>query len=67
MNTEFYDQLTHLINSHSLESGSNTSDRILAGYLMNCLYAFETAVQTRDGQLEIPTIHILKTESGDEY
>jgi hypothetical protein len=36
------------INRHSAESGSNTSDFILAEYLIGCLRAFDAAVDARE-------------------
>ena len=48
-------ELAGLINSHSLENGSNTPDFILAAYLLNCLTVFDhannwnTAWHSKDG------------------
>ena len=48
-------ELAGLINSHSLENGSNTPDFILAAYLLNCLAVFDhannwnTAWHSKDG------------------
>lgn len=44
----FESRLRDLINSESMESGSNTPDFILAMYMKDCLSAFENAVQLRD-------------------
>ena len=44
---EFKDELTKLINRHSLENDTNTPDFILAEYLIRCLDAF-TVVNLRD-------------------
>lgn len=43
----FRDLLSTLINAHSLENGSDTSDFILAEYLTDCLAAFDKAVRRR--------------------
>ena len=43
----FRDALADLINSCSLENGSNTPDFILAQYLESCLGAFDSAVKLR--------------------
>lgn len=45
---DFRDELMQLINSHSKENGSNTPDLILASYLLDCLTAFDRAVQDRE-------------------
>lgn len=52
----FETELTELINKHSLESGSNTADYVLAAYLVNCLYAYEATLQYRSNQSGPPTI-----------
>ena len=44
----FVDKLKRLINSASMEGGSNTPDSVLAQYLESCLLAFDTAVQQRE-------------------
>ena len=46
--TEFKDKLKGLLNSVSLENGSDTPDFILAQYLCNCLKAFDFAVNRRE-------------------
>lgn len=46
--TEFRNELESLINSKSMENGSNTPDFILAEYLQHCLAAFDLAVKRRD-------------------
>lgn len=51
----FETELTELINKHSLESGSNTADYILAAYLVNCLFAYEATIQDRSNQSSPPT------------
>jgi len=43
----FKEELTSLINKHSLEGVSNTPDSILATYLLTCLYAFDEATRKR--------------------
>lgn len=44
----FQSELTALINRHSLEGGSGTPDYILAGFLRQCLDAFDRATQKRE-------------------
>ena len=44
----FLDELTSLINRHSMEGVSNTPDYILAQYIEGCLHAYEQAVQHRE-------------------
>lgn len=46
---DFKDELISLINRYSKENGSNTPDYILAGYLNDCLEAFDKAVILRAG------------------
>ncbi len=41
------DELTALLNKHSVENGSDTPDFILADYMLNCLTAFDEAVKAR--------------------
>lgn len=48
MATSFRDAMQVLINRHSVESGSDTPDWILALYLSACLDAFDAAVRQRD-------------------
>ncbi len=43
----FREKLSHAINCHSMENGSNTPDFILAEFLAKCLEAFDAAVQAR--------------------
>lgn len=47
MEPTFLEELTALINKHSLENGSNTPDFILADYLIHCLAVFNGAVKER--------------------
>ena len=47
--SEFQKELAALINKHSVENESDTPDFILAEYLNNCLDAFGTAMDARDG------------------
>lgn len=42
------DDLAALLNEHSRENASDTPDFILAGYLVNCLAAFEAATRHRE-------------------
>lgn len=42
------EELTRAINKASAENGSNTPDHVLAGYLMDCLLAFDAATNRRD-------------------
>lgn len=46
--TPFMQELADLINKHSMENGSNTSDYILAKFLIGCLHSFDMAVTRRD-------------------
>lgn len=43
----FQDELAALINKHSEENESNTPDFVLAGYLYDCLEAFNRATRDR--------------------
>lgn len=43
----FEDELTALLNSHSLENASGTPDFILAKFMAGCLELFNTAVRLR--------------------
>ena len=44
---KFHKELETLINRHCQENASNTPDFILANYIMNCLSAYNTAVNER--------------------
>lgn len=44
----FIQSLRDLINSYSIENGSNTPDFILADYMRNCLENFEKSVNRRE-------------------
>lgn len=46
--SQFLEELTHLINKHSQENESNTPDFILAIYLKGCLATFSEAIQLRE-------------------
>ena len=46
--SEFRKELESLINSKSLENGSNTPDWILAEFLAGCLTTFDVAVNARE-------------------
>jgi surfactin synthase thioesterase subunit len=43
-----HEDIRATLNLHGRENESNTPDFILAGYLMACLMAYETATQSRD-------------------
>lgn len=45
---EFRQDLQALINRHSMESGSDTPDFILAEYLADCLATFDKAASRRE-------------------
>ena len=47
MNT-FVKELEELVNRHSQENGSDTPDFILAGYLQDCLEAWNRATKWRE-------------------
>lgn len=47
LKSEFQKELESLINSKSMENGSNTPDFILAEYLTDCLEAFNKATVNR--------------------
>ena len=42
------EDIAAVLNRHSVENASNTPDFILAMYLLNCLAAFDEAVQQRE-------------------
>jgi len=44
----FENKLIHLLNSYSMENGSNTPDFILAKYLINCLDNLNKTVKSRE-------------------
>lgn len=44
----FGEELTQLLNRHSIEIESNTPDFILAQYIRSCLTAFSVAVVQRE-------------------
>ena len=44
----FEKRLKELINEYCMENDSNTPDYILATYLVNCLNAFNIALEQRD-------------------
>jgi hypothetical protein len=46
--TQFRSELETLINCQSMENGSDTPDFILADYLVDCLAAYDRALQTRE-------------------
>ena len=47
MSREFREDLTRLLNKHSMESRSNTPDYILAKFIMGSLMAFDGATLAR--------------------
>lgn len=47
--TRFRDELEHLINSFSMENGSDTPDFMLAAFMVDQLMAFDALMQKRDG------------------
>lgn len=51
----FRDDLERLIHQHGMCNVSNTPDRILAGYLMAALAAFDNCVAARDEHYGIDT------------
>jgi hypothetical protein len=44
----FIDELSHVINKHTMENGSDTPDFILAGFLADVLISWNHAVKRRD-------------------
>jgi hypothetical protein len=44
----FQEELSQLINKHSLENGSNTPDFLLALYLQQCLSTFNDIMRKRE-------------------
>jgi hypothetical protein len=66
----FRKELEHLINCHSMESGSDTPDFVLAQYLIDCLIAFDRAEKAREswyGQTPIsPTVEDPRASVGAE-
>lgn len=46
--TTFQNELSALINRNSLENVSNTQDFVLAEYLVDCLEAFDKALNKRN-------------------
>lgn len=69
----FKKDLEHLINKYSLENGSNTPDFLLAEYLVDCLYAYNTSVMKRETwygripRLEKETVEWNKNGSNNEF
>jgi len=45
---DFKKEIEFVINKYSVENLSNTPDFILANYVQDCLYCFETATLARD-------------------
>lgn len=48
MENDLRTRIQDQINCCSAENGSNTPDFILAAYLVNCLHAFDVAVNARE-------------------
>ena len=48
MAQSFQQALEHLINTHSVENGSNTPDFMLAEYLCDCLATYEVIIAKRE-------------------
>lgn len=48
LNLSFRDELTFLINKHSMENASDTPDFILANYISSCLDLYASTVRSRD-------------------
>ena len=46
--TAFRNKLEHLLNSESMENGSDTPDFILADYLTRCLENFDETIKQRE-------------------
>jgi len=44
----FEQELTELLNRHSIENDSNTPDFILAKYLLSCLETWNRVIELRD-------------------
>ena len=61
--TEFEEGLTRLINSESMEQGSDTPDYVLASYLMRCLDAWNCAQADRKHWHRHPPKTVAKWES----
>lgn len=47
-NPQFVSELTALINKYSIENNSDTTDFILAEYLVNCLDSFNKGIVARE-------------------
>ena len=54
-NMTFEEEITDVINKHSVENKSNTPDFILAEYLLGCLRTYELAINRRDNWEEEDT------------
>jgi len=65
----FRNELEDLINSHSMENGSNTPDGILAQYLIDSLASFDKATKNRDSWYGVdlgPGYFLAKPPTGEE-
>ena len=64
----FDQELTTLLNQHSIENDSNTPDFILAQFLLGCLAVFNVAVQQREsfyGRDARPSMKVAEKIIGD--
>jgi len=61
----FRNQLTDLINCHSLENGSDTPDYILAAYLDGCRKEFDAAVNARARHSSEQEVSTEKADNSD--
>jgi hypothetical protein len=61
----FRAELEKLLNRFSMENGSNTPDFVLAGFLWNCLVAYDAAVVQRDQHLGALTMFTPRIKSDD--
>jgi anti-sigma-K factor RskA len=59
---KFKKGLEELINSYSMENGSDTPDFILATYLLGCLRVFDKAIIDREIWYDRPTKHLVEDE-----
>jgi len=58
----FTNELTKLINKHSMENDAGTPDFILARYLADCLRNFNKAVNARDSWLSTASDFLASTK-----
>lgn len=70
----FEEELTNLINKHSMENGSDTPDWILASYIEDCLQNFNRTVRRRDEfhglkpwpKVDFPSLRVPKEENATD-